>query len=128
MTQPEKRKPLTKLEFARLAVEQEGKCGCGCGKKLDFKPRQVWDEHLTPLFSLGSNDLSNRALYRKECAQAKTSGETLDRAKVRRHSGLKPDQPTRRKARGGSSIQGRGFDKAPGWKHNWKTGRMEKVQ
>lgn len=102
---PEKRKPLTKLEFARLAVEQEGRCGCGCGQKLDFKARQIWDEHLVPLFSLGSNDLENRALYRAECAKAKTATETTGRAKVRRFTGQTTTQPERREARGRSLIQ-----------------------
>lgn len=52
------RKPLSRREYALLAMRQEGKCGCGCGRKLDFtKPRQVVDEHLQPLFSNGGNEL-----------------------------------------------------------------------
>jgi len=109
MTSPEKRKPLTRLQFAKLALKQEGRCA-NCGVKLNFdKPRMIVDEHLTPLFSLGSNDLENRALWCVDCAKAKTSNESGDRAKVRRHTGQTTSQYSRRKARGGSSIQGRGF-------------------
>ena len=35
----EKRKPLTRLQFARLALEQEGKCAC-CAEKLGFSRSQ----------------------------------------------------------------------------------------
>lgn len=87
--------------------------------KLDFQARQIWDEHLVPLFSLGSNDLENRALYRAECAKAKTATETTGRAKVRRFTGQTTTQPERREAQGGSRMQGRGFQKPEGHKHKW---------
>ena len=100
-----KRKPLTRREFGFLIIKQECRCGCGCGKRLDFtKPRRVVDEHLQPLFSSGSNDLDNRALWDVDCAKAKTSGEAPGRAKVRRFEGKKT-QFDKRKARGGSSIK-----------------------
>jgi len=108
----ETRKPLTRREFGLLIIQQDGKCGCGCGKKLDFtKPRRVVDEHLVPLFSGGSNDLSNRALWDADCSKAKTSGEAGGRAKVRRFEQNKT-QPEKRK-RNGSKLQSRGFSKAP---------------
>ena len=117
---PEKRKPLTRREFGFLLMQQEGKCGCGCGEKLDFsKPRLVTDEHLCALASLGTNDLENRALWITECSRAKTSGEAPGLAKVRRMNGTKSSQASRRKDRGGSSIQGRGFPKPDGYKHKW---------
>lgn len=87
---PEKRKPLTRREFGLLIIQQDGKCGCGCGSKLDFtKPRRVVDEHLTPLFSLGSNELENRALWTADCANEKTRNEAPVNAKVRRHMNSK---------------------------------------
>ena len=120
---PEKRKPLTRREFGFLLMRQEGKCGCGCGEKLDFsKPRLVTDEHLCALASLGSNDLENRALWITECSRAKTSAEAPGLAKVRRMNGTKSSQVSRRKARGGSSIQGRGFPTNRDGKYKKKIG------
>jgi hypothetical protein len=101
-----KRKALTRREFGLLIIQQDGKCGCGCGKKLDFtKPRRVVDEHLVPLFSLGSNDLSNRALWDADCSKAKTSGESGGRAKVRRFEQNKTQAEKRK--RNGSKLQSR---------------------
>jgi len=94
------RKPLTKREFGLLIINQDGKCGCGCGRKLDFtKPRLVTDEHLTPLFSLGGNELENRSLWLTECSILKTSGELPDMAKVRRIEGKKTQADKRTKAK-----------------------------
>jgi len=107
------RKPLTKLQFARIALDQNGRCGCGCGKRLDFqKPRQITDEHLNPLFSGGANDLENRALWDSDCSKEKTRKEAPDRAKVRRIEQGKT-QADKRSRRGGSSIHGRGFQPKP---------------
>ena len=104
------RKPLKRREFGLLIIRQDGKCGCGCGKKLDFtKPRRVIDEHLNPLFSGGSNELENRALWDVDCAKAKTSGESFQQAKTRRLSGQKPSQYARRKAGKTRKIQSQGF-------------------
>ena len=120
---PEKRKPLTRREFGFLLMQQEGKCGCGCGGKLDFsKPRLVTDEHLCGLASLGTNDLENRALWITECSRAKTSKEAPALAKVRRMNGTKSSQASRRKARGGSSIHGRGFQTGRDGKYKQKIG------
>lgn len=96
------RKPLTKLQFARLAVEQEGRCGCGCGQKLDFAPKQVRDEHLAQRALGGSEDLSNRSLWRLECTKPKDARDAKARAKVRRLTGA--NKPKFKK-----KIQSRGF-------------------
>lgn len=95
------RRQLTRREFGLLIINQDGKCGCGCGRKLDFtKPKLVTDEHLVPLFSGGSNDVENRALWLTECSTRKTSLEAPDRAKVRRIEGGKTqaDKRNERKA------------------------------
>ena len=115
----EKRKPLTRLQFARLALEQEGKCAC-CGERLDFhKPRQIVDEHVQPLFSAGSNEMDNRQLWCVTCATEKTRKEAPSRAKVRRFEGKKT-QADKRKAAGGSRIKSRGFQPPPaGYKYKW---------
>jgi 5-methylcytosine-specific restriction endonuclease McrA len=107
----EKRKPLTRAEFGQLMIDQEGKCDCGCGEKLQPMGEGVVDEHRVPLALGGSNDLSNRHLFRRPCALAKTNDGDLKRvAKAKRQGGEK-GQYARRKLRGGSSIKGRGFDK-----------------
>ena len=123
---PEKRKPLTKREFGFLIIRQEGLCGCGCGRKLDFsKPGLVTDEHLNSLFSLGTNELDNRALWLTVCSVAKTSAEAPGRAKVRRieQGKTQADRRDRAKAEGrhrpipsrplrsGSKIQSRKFER-----------------
>jgi hypothetical protein len=71
----EARKPLTRRQSLQLMLDQNGRCGCGCGVKLDPMGEGVIDEHLTALELTGPNDLANRSLYRKPCAKAKTSGK-----------------------------------------------------
>lgn len=84
----EERKKLKKFEFGFLIIQQDGKCGCGCGQKLDFsQPGMVIDEHLISLQDGGSNDLDNRALYRKECADEKTKKDMGTIAKGKRVRG-----------------------------------------
>ena len=41
---PEKRKPLTRAEFGQLMIDQEGKCACPCGEKLQPLTEGVIDE------------------------------------------------------------------------------------
>jgi len=109
----EKRKQLTRREFGLLIIKQDGLCGCGCKRRLDFtKPKLVTDEHLVPLFSQGANDLENRQLWLTECSTAKTAKEAPDRAKVRRIEGGKTQADKR--AQRGPTIKSRGFDRT--WK------------
>lgn len=83
----EKRRPLTRIEIITLAVGQGGRCGCGCGEKLDATKERVIDEHVIPLELTGTNDLSNRALYRKPCAVKKTKADAAAIAKAKRLAG-----------------------------------------
>lgn len=83
----EKRKPLTAKQRAQLALDQGGLCGCGCGVKLDHAREGTIDEHLQPLELLGSNDLSNRALYRLPCAKLKTKDDVKAIWKAKRLAG-----------------------------------------
>lgn len=101
----EPRKPLTRRQYLQLCLDQEGKCGCGCGVKLDAMREGVIDEHLIPLGLTGGNELTNRALYRKPCAAAKTKPDRKQIAKGNRQA--KMDEP-----REPSRLQGRGFSKA----------------
>ena len=101
----EKRRPLTRVEIITLAVEQNGRCGCGCGEKLDAVREGVIDEHRIPLELTGANDLSNRALYRKPCAVKKTKDDHAAIAKCKRLAGETCAGPTKR------PIPSRGFEK-----------------
>lgn len=108
MTAPaiEKRKPLTRREVMQLMIDQDGRCACGCGVKLNPMTEGVIDEHVRPLGQLGTNALENRRLYRKPCAAKKTEGKAGDNsrtAKAKRQAGEK-GQRARREKRGGGSI------------------------
>lgn len=83
----EKRKPLTRAQVIELSVRQNGRCGCGCGLKLDALREGVIDEHRVPLELLGSNDLANRELWRKPCSAAKTKADQTSIAKAKRLAG-----------------------------------------
>ena len=81
----DKRKPLTRREVIQLMLDQDGRCGCGCGVKLQPMTEGVIDEHIIPLGILeNANELANRALYRKPCAAKKTSGDQSAIAKCKR--------------------------------------------
>lgn len=124
-----KRKPLTRVQLIQLMLDQEGKCGCGCGVKLDPMGEGVIDEHVIPreLSEPGHqgerDDLSNRELWRKPCAKAKTTGDIKRIAKARAQAG-ETGQRARREKRGkgtiptrpqpwpkGRKLQSRGFER-----------------
>lgn len=94
LPKPEKRKPLTRLQFATLILKQEGRCGCGCGKKLVAD--RIIDEHLVALDFLGSNDLSNRSLWDRDCSKAKTARDLAAAAKGKRIRGEVGNGPKRK--------------------------------
>ena len=86
---PLARRKLTRIEFAQLMLDQNGRCAA-CRKKLQAD--LIVDEHLTALDHGGSNDLSNRALYCTACARAKTEddlAESLHGRRVRGEMGQK---------------------------------------
>lgn len=99
------RKPLTRREIIELSVRQGGKCGCGCGGRLNALTEGVIDEHVLALNAGGTNDLSNRALWRKPCAVEKTKGDRTADAKIKRLRGETCSAPTKR------HLKSRGFDK-----------------
>ena len=111
--QPIARKPLTKLQFAQLAVEQNGKCA-NCGVKLKFEPHQIRDEHVISLFGGGSNDLSHRQLWCNECVKQKNADDAARHAKLKRLRGETGQQARRSRAKSQNkyrSIASRGFEK-----------------
>lgn len=78
------RKPLTAKQRAELALAQGGRCGCGCGEKLDHAREGTIDEHMNPLGLTGTNALSNRKLFRLPCAKSKTVVDKGAIAKAKR--------------------------------------------
>jgi 5-methylcytosine-specific restriction protein A len=81
------RKPLTRRETIELAVAQLGLCGCGCGVKLDALREGCRDEHRIPLAQGGTNDLTNRELWRAPCSAAKDKKDAGDTARAKRRAG-----------------------------------------
>lgn len=117
----EERKPLTAKQRAELALRQNGLCGCGCGEKLNHAVEGTIDEHLNPLGLTGTNNLDNRALWRKPCARVKTDEVDMPRiAKAKRQAG-ETGQQKRRREKGGS-IPSRPFQKGP--KRAWPKRKM----
>lgn len=91
LPQPVPRRRLTRVEFAQLMLDQDGRCA-SCREKL--RADLIVDEHLTPLDQLGSNDLSNRALYCTACARDKTED---DQAEIRHGRRLRGESGQRRR-------------------------------
>ena len=72
-----KRKPLTKLQRAKVFAAHNGICVI-CSLPVD--PRKPWiDEHIRALGLNGTNDLSNRGPAHFHCAGVKTKSEDMPR-------------------------------------------------
>ena len=102
LPKPEKRKPLTRVQFATLILQQEGRCGCGCGIKLQAD--RIIDEHVVALDFLGSNELSNRSLWDRDCSKRKTARDLAAAAKGKRLRQETCNGPRK-------EIRSRGFDR-----------------
>jgi hypothetical protein len=113
---PQKRKPLTRVQFATLILAQNGHCGCGCGKKLQAD--KIIDEHVQALDFLGSNALDNRSLWDRDCSKAKTARDLSAAAKGKR---IRGETNNGRK----QPIRSRGFNKNMRRKLNGTVERIE---
>lgn len=105
----EPRRPLTRAEFAQLLIDQGGKCGCGCGEKLNPLTEGVIDEHVLALTLGGPNALANRSIWRKPCSVKKTKGDRSADAKVKRLRGetcAGPSKPIPQRPGGGWPPKG----------------------
>jgi hypothetical protein len=89
---PVARRRLSRVEFAQLMLDQEGRCAA-CREKL--RADLIVDEHLVPLDQLGTNDLSNRALYCTACARSKTEDDQAEIRHGRRVRGETGQKRTR---------------------------------
>lgn len=111
----EKRKPLTKLQRAKMFVAHGGKC-CVCSELIDaVRDKGFIDEHIIALENGGTNAMSNRGPAHKACARQKTATDHKLSAKGKRvyadRIGAKSD-----KAR---PMPG---SKASGWKKTFARG------
>lgn len=110
------RRALTTKQKLQLALDQNGRCGCGCGVKLDAIREGVIDEHVIPRALGGSDEISNRQLWRKPCSAKKTAEQDIPAiAKVNRlhekHGFKEPKRKPGPKLRGaGFSNRNRKFD------------------
>lgn len=76
------RKPLTNKQRLKMFLDAGGRCAI-CGHKINGV-REAWDEHMTPLWLGGSNEMWNRKPVHVACAREKTSRESTERAKGQR--------------------------------------------
>ena len=95
------RKSFTKKQRLEIFTRAEGRCQCGCGKKLQ---PGFHIEHRNPLWRGGTNDIENLEAWIPACHASKTAGEASDRGKVNRL--IKKADPLTRKP---SRMQSRGF-------------------
>jgi hypothetical protein len=105
----EARKPLTPKQRAQLALDQNGRCGCGCGERLDHAREGTIDEHWNPLGLTGSNDMANRRLLRAPCSAKKTVEDDMPRIVKAKAQAGETGQYARRQKRDEPLIKGRGF-------------------
>lgn len=121
----EPRRPLTRREVIELAVRQSGRCACPCGEKLDALREGCTDEHRIPLALGGTNDLTNRELWRTPCAKAKTAKKDqpaigkVKRIEARENGTRRPRKPIPQRPDGGwptvsRKLQSRGFSPSRG--------------
>lgn len=116
------RQRLTKFEFATLFLAQEGRCGCGCGERLEAG--KVDEEHTRPVGLDGQ--AKPDSLWKRDCHKNKTRKDVADIARAKRRAG-ETGQRARRERRGGSSIQGRNTlsKKERARVKEWKRARTE---
>lgn len=79
-----KRKPLTKLQKAKMFAEHKGLC-CICHDPIDaVREGGFIDEHIVALELGGTNDMSNRGPAHIGCARKKTARDHKEAAKGKR--------------------------------------------
>ena len=103
-------KPLTKMQFGQLLIEQDGKCAT-CKELLVFKPRHIREEHLHSRALGGKHELRNIALTCISCAIKKDKADSLARKKLRSLlKTTKKSNKEKKQIQGRKKIQSRGFN------------------
>ena len=106
-----KYKTIPNYLYAKIALEQCGKCGSGCGRDLEFSQRKIRIEHLVQRAFGGAHVENNIALWCvNPCALAKDKRDARSRAKVRSlTSATAKSKKPKQKIQGRKKIQSRGF-------------------
>ena len=102
----EKRRRMSKWEFAAAFVMQGGTCACGCGEPL--VEGQTDEEHTIPN-ALGGGGAPNALMLRNHHKE-KTRADVSRIAKARRQARKSGPQRADKKGR---KVKSRGFDKKP---------------
>ena len=102
-------KPLTKMEFGKLLIDQDGKCAT-CKEPLVFKARHIREEHIHQRSMGGKHELRNISLTCIKCAIKKDKADSLARKKLRSLlKTTKKSQKPKQSIQGKTKIQSRGF-------------------
>lgn len=111
------RKGFTDLQRLKIFEAASGRCHL-CGQKIQGHAGERWEvEHIIPLAMLGTNDPDNLAPAHVSCHATKSKRDAGVKAKT-----------DRIRAKHIGAHRPSGFKKPPpGFKHNWRTGRMEKT-
>ena len=115
------------VESIRSTIARHGTCECGCGLFFydgSTETPAVEYDHRVPNALLYDGDYIDWRALLPACHANKTKTDVANIAKAKRLAG-ETGQKKRRDSRGGSSIKGRGFDKPPGYKHQWPSRKLE---
>ena len=103
-------KPLTKMEFGKLLIDQDGKCAT-CKEPLVFKARHIREEHIHQRSMGGKHELRNISLTCIKCAIKKDKADSLARKKLRSLlKTTKKSNKEKKQIQGRKKIQSRGFN------------------
>lgn len=107
------RRKLTPAQRAVLWNRQNGKCACGCDEPLTGKTSIDEDEHEIARWISGDDSLANRRLMLKGHHAKKTAEDQRIIAKIKRQIAKAAGtwRSNRKKIRGRTKIESRGFDK-----------------
>ena len=102
-------KPLTKMQFGQLLIEQDGKCAT-CKEPLVFKARHIREEHIHQRSMGGKHELRNILLTCIKCAIVKDKADSLARKKLRSLlKTTKKSQKPKQRIQSRTKIQSRSF-------------------
>lgn len=107
------RRPMTGLQRLRIFENHGGIC-CLCDTKIKVGERWII-EHPRALGLGGSDTDDNKAPAHESCRRIKDKVDVANIARAKR-----------RKAKHLGIRKPSAFKKPRGWRHNWKTGRLEK--
>jgi hypothetical protein len=99
----------------RILARQDDRCE-GCTRKFDGKLKPVFD-HRPALINGGQNRESMIEAVCTTCHAPRTRADVAEKSKV---AAIQRKHKLRKET-------SRGFRRPDGYKHNWRTGRLEKI-